>query len=35
MEGKKVKIKHSTLIGEYVDGGLRDLDIPSSRHDIC
>ena len=27
---KKVKIKHSTLIGEYADGGLRDLGIPSS-----
>ena len=28
--GKKVRIKHSTLIGEYADGGLRDLDISSS-----
>ena len=28
--GKKVKIKHSTLIENYADGGLRDLDIPSS-----
>ena len=27
--GKKVQIKHSTLIGEYTDGGLRDLGIPS------
>ena len=26
----KKKNKHSTLIGEYADGGLRDLDIPSS-----
>ena len=34
---KKVKIKHSTLIGarEYADSALRDLGIPSSRHDIC
>ena len=28
--GKKVTIKHSTLIGEYADGGLLDLDISSS-----
>ena len=28
--GHKVKIKHSTLIGEYADSGLRDLDISSS-----
>ena len=28
--GNKVKIKHSTLIGEYADVGLRGLDIPSS-----
>ena len=27
---KKVKIKHSTLTGEYADGGLRGLDIPLS-----
>ena len=28
--GKTVRIKHSTLIGEYADGGLWDLDISSS-----
>ena len=28
--GRKPKIKHSSLIGEYKDGGLRDVDIPSS-----
>ena len=28
--GKKVKIKHSTLIGECTDSGLWGLDIPSS-----
>ena len=28
--GKKVKIKHSTLTGEYADNNLQDLDIPSS-----
>ena len=27
--GKKPKIKHSTLIGNYEDGGLRDIDIYS------
>ena len=26
-ENKKAKIKHSTLIGNYSDGGLRDIDI--------
>ena len=25
--GRKPKIKHSTLIGDYVDGGLKDIDI--------
>ena len=25
--GKKAKIKHSSLIGEYRDGGLKDVDI--------
>ena len=25
--GKKSKIKHSTLIGDYCEGGLRDVDI--------
>ena len=30
MRGKNVRIKHSTLIGEYADGGLWDLDISSS-----
>ena len=25
--GKKVKIKHSSLIGEYRDGGFKDADI--------
>ena len=25
--GKKPKIKHSTLIGDYCEGGLRDIDI--------
>ena len=25
--GKKAKIKHSSLIGEYRDGGLKDIDI--------
>ena len=28
--GRKPKIKHSFLIGEYKDGRLRDVDIPSS-----
>ena len=28
--GRKPKIKHSSLIGEYKDGGLRDVDILSS-----
>ena len=28
--GRKPKIKHSSLIGEYKDGGLKDVDIPSS-----
>ena len=28
--GNKVKIKHSTLTGEYADGGLWGLNIPSS-----
>ena len=28
-DGKKPKIKHSTLIGNYEDGGLRDIDICS------
>ena len=28
-DGKKPKIKHSTLIGNYDDGGLRDVDIVS------
>ena len=27
--GKKPKIKHSTLIGDYCEGGLRDVDIDS------
>ena len=27
--GRKAKIKHSTLIGDFRDGGLRDVDIPS------
>ena len=25
--GRKLKIKHSTLIGDYVDGGLKDINI--------
>ena len=25
--GRKLKIKHSTLIGDYVDGGYKDVDI--------
>ena len=28
--GKKFKIKHSSLIGDWTDNGLRDLDVPSS-----
>ena len=28
--GEKIKIKHSTLIGEYANVGLQHLDIPSS-----
>ena len=28
--GRKPKIKHSSLIGEYKDGGSRDVDILSS-----
>ena len=28
-DGKKPKIKHSTLIANYSDGGLKDIDIPS------
>ena len=28
--GRKPKIKHSSLIGKYKDGGLRDVDIRSS-----
>ena len=27
LESKKAKIKHSTLCGNYVDGGLKDIDI--------
>ena len=27
--GRKAKIKHSTLIGDFRDGGFRDVDIPS------
>ena len=27
--GRKAKIKHSTLIGDFRDGGMRDVDIPS------
>ena len=27
--GRKAKIKHSTLIGDFRDGGLRDVEIPS------
>ena len=33
-KGNKVKIKYSTLIGEYADGGKRDLDVPF-KSDIC
>ena len=32
--GKKLKIKQSTLIGEYADGGLWDLHIPSSLNSV-
>ena len=27
--GRKAKIKHSALIGDFRDGGLQDVDIPS------
>ena len=26
-DNKRPKIKHSTLIGDYCDGGLRDIDV--------
>ena len=28
-DGKRPKIKHSTLINDYPDGGLKDIDIES------
>ena len=28
-DGKEAKIKHLTLIGDYIDGGLKDVDLIS------
>ena len=28
-DGKGAKIKHCTLIGDYIDGGLEDVDLVS------
>ena len=28
-DGKRAKIKHCTLIGDYTDGGLKDVDLAS------
>ena len=31
-DGKRTKIKHCTLIGDYTDGGRRDVDLVSNLH---
>ena len=29
-DGKRPKVKHSTLIGNYEEGGFKDVDLPSN-----